>query len=67
MNRSIAIEARARCRNAEISITDLFTYEENYRISRIDLEIENFKYKLALLSLELIQGTLLDLYNIEFS
>lgn len=51
----------------EISITDLFAYEENYRISRIDLEIENFKYKLALLSLELIQGTLLDLYNIEFS
>lgn len=64
-HRNISIEAVQRYRNSEMSILDFFDYEENYRQSQIKFALDQFNQKVSLLTLELVQGTLLNTYNIK--
>ncbi|MGL4367629.1 MAG: TolC family protein [Brevinemataceae bacterium] len=65
LNNNIAIEALRRYRNSEMSIADFFDYEESFRQNQIQLAQEEFKKKISALTIEVVQGTLLDTYKID--
>ena len=64
LHQEISVEALRRYNNSEISIMDFFEYEENYRQAQIKHTMDQFNQKTSLLTLEIVQGTLLDTYNI---
>ena len=64
LHQEISVEALRRYNNSEISIMDFFEYEENYRQAQIKYTMDQFNQKTSLLTLEIVQGTLLDTYNI---
>ncbi|MGL5722605.1 MAG: TolC family protein [Brevinema sp.] len=64
MNRAIVVEALRRYRISEMSVTDFFDYEENYRQNQLKLARDEFDYKISALAVEFFQGTLLSSYDI---